>query len=81
MINCHSYDDTTIHCKRAPACHVAVESNQYFSYAIALLYCIDTVMTRVVCRPFRLINPFHRNGFLHVLFIIKIIQSLLSALL
>ena len=24
MINCHSYDDTTIPCKQAPVCHVAV---------------------------------------------------------
>ena len=81
MINCHSYDDTTIPCKRAPVCHVAVESNLYFSYASVLLHCIDTVMTRVLCRPFRLINSFDCNGFLHVLFVIKIIQLPLSAFL
>ena len=70
-----------IPCKQASICHVAVESNLYFSYASVLLHCIDTVMTRVVCRPFRLINSFDCNGFSHVLFVIKIIQSLLSALL
>ena len=74
IINCHSYDDTTIPCKRARVCHVAVESNLYFSYASVLLHCIDTVMTRVVCsRPFRLINSFDRNGFSHVLFVVEII--------
>ena len=71
-----------IPCKQALVCHVAVESNLYFSYASVLLHCIDTVMTRVVCsRLFGLIHSFDRNGFLHVLFVIKIIQSLLSALL
>ena len=81
IINCHSYDDTTIPCKRASICHVAVESNLYFSYASVLLHCINTVMTRVVCRPFILIHSFDRNGFLYILFIIKIIQLLLSAFL
>ena len=32
----------------------------------------NTVMTRVVFRPFILINSFDCNGFLHVLFVIKI---------
>ena len=70
-----------IPCKQAPVCHVAVESNPYFSYAIVFLHCINTVMTRVVFRPFRLIHSFDRNGFLHVLLIIKIIQLPLSAFL
>ena len=47
-----------IPCKRALVCHVAVESNLYFSYAIVLLHFINAVVTRVVCRPFRLINSF-----------------------
>ena len=82
MINCHSYDDTTIPCKQAPVCHVAVESNPYFSYAFVLLHCIDTVMTRVVCsKPFGFIHSFDRNDFLHVLFVVEIIRSPLSALL
>ena len=38
-------------------------------------------MTRLVCRPFRLINSFDHHGSLHVLFVIKIIQLLLSSLL
>ena len=82
MINCHSYDDTTIPCKQALVCHVAVESNLYFSYASVLLYCINEGMTRVVCsRPFILIHSFDCNGFSHVLFVVEIIQSPLSALL
>ena len=81
MINCHTYDDTTIPCKQALVCHAAVESNLYFSYSTVLLYCINTVMTRVVFRPFILINSFDCNGFLHILFVIKIIWSPLSALL
>jgi hypothetical protein len=81
MVNCHSYDDTTIPCKRAPVYHVAVESNLYFSYPIALLHCIDAVMTRVVCMSNTLINSFDCHGFSLVLFVIKIIQLLLSALL
>ena len=81
IINCHSYDDTTTPCKRAPVCHVAVESNLYFSNAIVLLHCINAVMTRVVLRPFILIHSFDRNGFLHVLFVVEIIQLPLSALL
>ena len=70
-----------IPCKQASIFHVAVESNLYFSYTIVLLHCINTVMTRVVWRPFTLINSFDRHGFLHVMFVIKIIQSSLSALL
>ena len=81
IINCHSYDDTTIPCNRAPVCHVAVESNLYFSYASVLLHCINTVMTRIVFRPFRLIHSFDCNGFLHVLFVVEIIWLPLSALL
>ena len=38
-----------IPCKQALICHVAEESNLYFSYEIVLLHCIDAVMTRVVC--------------------------------
>ena len=79
MINCHSYDDTTIPCKQAPVCHVAVESNLYFSYAIVLLHCINAVMTRVVFRPFRLIDSFDCHGFSYVLFVIEIIRLPLSA--
>ena len=70
-----------IPCKWAPVCHVAVESNLYFSYAIVLLHCINAVMTRVVCRPFRLINSFDCHGSLHILFVVKIIGKPLSALL
>ena len=81
MINCHSYDDTTIPRKQASIRHVPVESNPYFSYASALLHCIDTVMTRVVCRQFILINSFDPNGSLHILFIVKIIRLPLSAFL
>ena len=40
-----------IPCKQALVCHVAVESELYFNYAIVLLHCIDTVLTRVVFRP------------------------------
>ena len=47
-----------IPCKQTLVCHVAVESNLYFSCASVLPHCIDTVMTRVVCRPFRLIKFF-----------------------
>ena len=68
-------------CKQTLLCHVVVESNLYFSYTTVLLHCIDTVMSRVVCRPFILIHSFDRNGFSHVLFVIKIIWLLLSALL
>ena len=81
MINCHPYYDTTIPCKQAPVCHVAVESNLYFSYTSVLLHCIDTVMTQVVHRPFRLIHSFDCNGFLHILFVVEIIRSPLLALL
>ena len=35
-------------CKQTLVCHVAVESNLYFSYASVLLHCIDTAMTSVV---------------------------------
>ena len=70
-----------IPCKQILVCHVPVESNLYFRYAIVLLHCIDAVMTRVVHRPFRLIHSFDRNGFSHVLFVIKNMQLLLSALL
>jgi hypothetical protein len=45
-----------IPCKRSLVCHTAVESNLYFSYTIVLLHCFDAVMTRIVCRPFMLIN-------------------------
>ena len=81
IINCHSYDDTTIPCKQALVCHVEVESNLYFSYASVLLHCINTVMTRVVFRPFRLMNSFDHHGSSYNLFVVKIIQLLLSALL
>ena len=70
-----------IPCKQALACHVAVESILYFSYVIVLLHCINTVMTSVVCRPFRLINSFDCHDPLHILFVVKIIQSPLSAFL
>ena len=70
-----------IPCKGAQVCHVAVESKLYHSYAIAKLHCIDTVMTRVVCRPFRLVSSFDYHDFLHVLFVIEIIQLPLSAFL
>ena len=65
-------------CKQAQICHVVVESNLCSSYASVLLHCIDTVMTRVLCRPFRLIHSFDCNGFLHVLFVVKIIRLPLS---
>ena len=81
MINCHSYDDTTHTLQTSSGCHVAVESNLYFSYTSVLLHCIDTVMTRVVCRPFILIHSFDRNGFSHVLSVVEIIRLPLSALL
>ena len=70
-----------IPCKQTQICHVVVESNLYFSYASVLLHCIDTVMTRVVRRPFRLIKYFDCHGSSHILFFVKIIQFLLSALL
>ena len=70
-----------IPCKRTLVCHVAVESNPYLSYTSVLLHCINTVMTRVVFRPFRLMNSFDRNCFLHVLFVIEIIWLPLSAFL
>ena len=60
-------------CKQAQVCHVAVESNLYFSYASALLHCINTVMTKLVFRPSRFIHSFDCNGFLHILFVIEII--------
>ena len=69
IINCHSYDDTTIPCKRAPVCHVAVESNLYFRYTTVLLYCIDAVMPRVLCRPIRLMNSFDCHGSSYNLFV------------
>ena len=70
-----------IPCKQTLVCHVAVESNLYFSYASVLLHCIYTVMTRVVCWPFRLINSFDCHGSSHIMFVIKIIQLPLSTFL
>ena len=70
-----------IPCKQTLLCHVVVERNLYFSYATVLLHCINAVMTRVVCRPFTLINSFDHHGFSYVLFVIKIIRLLLSAFL
>ena len=70
-----------IPCKQTLVCHVAVESNLYLSYTTVLLHCIHIVMTRVVCRPFILMNSFDCHGSLHVLFVIKITWLLLSALL
>ena len=68
-------------CKQTLLCHVAVESNLYFSYAIVLLHCIYTVMTREVFRPFILVNSYDHHCFSYVLFVIKIIRLPLSALL
>ena len=51
-----------IPCKQTLVCHVAVESNLYFSYIIVLLYWIDAVMTRVIYRPFILIKYFDCHG-------------------
>ena len=65
-----------IPCKQTLLCHVVVESN-----TAVLLHCINAVMTRVVFRPFTLINSFDCHGSSHVIFVIKIIQSPLSALL
>ena len=62
-------------------CHVIVDSNLYFSYPSILFHCIDAVMTRVVYMPFRLNNSFDCHGFSYLLFVIEIIQLLLSALL
>ena len=70
-----------IHCKQTLLCHVAVESNLYFTYTTVLLHCIDTVMTRVVFRPFRLMNSYDHHGFLYILFVVEIIWLPLSALL
>ena len=70
-----------IPCKQTLICHVAVESNLYSSYTSVLFHCMDTIMTQAVFRPFRSMNSFDRNGSLHVLFVVKIIQLLLSALL
>ena len=68
-----------IPCKQTLVCHVAVESNLYFRYATVVLYCINAVMTRVVCRPFRLMISFDCHGSSYNLFVVMIIQSLLSA--
>ena len=48
-------------CKQTLVCHVAVENNLYFSYTTALLYCINTVMTRVawIIVPIALIHSEH----------------------
>ena len=70
-----------IPCKWTQICHVVVESNLYFSYTTVLLHYINRVMTRVVCRPFTLMNSFDHHGSSHILFVVEIIQSLLSALL
>ena len=51
-----------IPCKQTLVCHVAVESNLYLSYTTVLLHCIHIVMTRVVCRPFILMNSFDCHG-------------------
>ena len=70
-----------IPCKQTLICHVAIESYLYFSYAVVLLHCIDTEITRVVRRPFILINSFFLNNSLHLLFVLKIIGLPLSVLL
>ena len=67
--------------KQTLLCYVVVESNLYFRYTIVLLHCIDTVKTRVVRRSFIMIHSFDRNGFLHVLFVVEIIQSPLWSIL
>ena len=68
-------------CKQTLLCHVVVESNLYFSYTTVLLHCINTVMISVLCRPFILMNSFDCHGSSHILFVVEIIQLLLSALL
>ena len=68
-------------CKQTLVCHVAVENNLYFSYTTALLYCINTVMTRVVYMSYIVVKSFDCHGPLHVLFVVEIIQLLLSSLL
>ena len=71
-----------IPCKQTLLCHVVNESNLYFSDTTVVLHCINAVLTRVVCsRPFRLINSFDHHGFLHILFVVKIIWLPLSAFL
>ena len=47
-----------IPCKQTLVCHVAVQSHLYLSYTSVLLHCTNTLMTRVLCRPFILINSF-----------------------
>jgi hypothetical protein len=57
-----------IPCKQNLVSHAAINSYLYLSYAIVLLHCIDAVMTRVVCMPFRLINSFHCHGSSYIFF-------------
>ena len=60
-----------IPCKQTLVCHVAVKRNLCFSYTAVLLYCINTVTTRVVCRPFKLIYSCDHHDSLHTLFVVK----------
>ena len=70
-----------IPCKWTLVCHVVVKNNLYLRYASVLLDCINAVMTRVVCRPFILIETFDPHGPLHVMFVVKIIGLPLSGFL
>ena len=74
MIHC-------IPCKQTLLSHVAVKNNLYFSFAILLLHSINAGMTRVVYRPLILIKSFDHHGSSNVLFVVEIIQSLISAFL